>query len=162
MTDPTYSLRDYRRGDEAEVRRIVATVLAEFGLAPECGGVDADLEDIHASYVARSGRFRIVEDDRGRIAGCGGLFPLEDGEAEVRKMYFLPAARGHGLGRQLLRELIDAARDGGYRRVVLETASVLKVAGALYRSFGFRPVSRPHLASRCDQAYELVLDDRRH
>jgi len=94
MSGSTFALRDYRPGDEPEVRRIVTTVLTEYGLAPECGGVDADLEDIHASYIARGGAFRILEDGHGAIVGCGGLFPLDAEEAEIRKMYFLPAARG--------------------------------------------------------------------
>ncbi|MBI2993037.1 MAG: GNAT family N-acetyltransferase [Gammaproteobacteria bacterium] len=157
MSGSAFILRDFRASDAAEVRRIIATVLGEYGLAPECGGVDADLEDIRGSYIARGGVFRIVEDGHGAIVGCGGLFPLDAEEAEIRKMYFLPTARGHGLGRQLLRELIEAARSGGYRRLVLETASVLKEAIALYRSFGFRPAMRRHLASRCDQAYALEL-----
>ena len=162
MSGSTFALRDYRPGDEPEVRRIVTTVLTEYGLAPECGGVDADLEDIHASYIARGGAFRILEDGHGAIVGCGGLFPLDAEEAEIRKMYFLPAARGHGLGRKLLRELVEGARAGGFRRVVLETASILKEAIALYRSFGFRPAQRQHLAGRCDQAYELELGGTAH
>ncbi|MCR4296573.1 MAG: GNAT family N-acetyltransferase, partial [Elusimicrobia bacterium] len=82
-------------------------------------------------------------------------------EAEVRKMYLLPETRGHGYGRELLRSLIDFARQAGFKRVVLETASVLKEAISLYRSFGFTPVQREHLASRCDQAYVLDLVQRR-
>jgi hypothetical protein len=47
----------------------------------------------------------------------------------------------------------------GIARVVLETATVLKEAIALYRSVGFRPTTRAELATRCDQAWELRLDD---
>jgi putative acetyltransferase len=72
-------------------------------------------------------------------------------------MYLLPGARGRGLGRRLLRELVEGARDRRVKRVVLETASVLREAIVLYRASGFVPVRREHLARRCDQAYVLDL-----
>lgn len=150
-------IRDFRRGDNAEVRRIVASVLREYGLSPDCGGTDADLTDIQASYVNRGGVFLTVLDSDGALIGCGGLYPLDNGEAEIRKMYLLPGARRQGLGRRLLRELIEAARSRGFSRIVLETASVLKEAIALYESFGFEKTQREHLADRCDQAFALDL-----
>lgn len=85
-------------------------------------------------------------------------YGLEE-EAEIRKMYFRPQVRGQGLGRALLSELITTAKERGFQRVVLETASVLTDAIALYVKFGFRPVDRCHQASRCDQAYALELGD---
>ena len=118
---------------------------------------DADLQDIASSYLKRGGVFRVLVDDSGAVVGCGGLYPLTNGEAEIRKMYFLPSARGKGYGRRLLDELLAEARKRGYRRVVLETASQLREAIALYRSAGFKPYQREHLACRCDQAFALDL-----
>lgn len=90
--------------------------------------------------------------------GCGGLFPIDDREAEIRRMYLLPEARGVGIGRKLLEELISIAREQRFERVVLETASVLKEATSLYRKRGFVPVARRSTALRkCDQAYALEL-----
>jgi len=120
-------------------------------------GTDADLADITASYLSRGGVFRVLVEPDGRIVGCGGLYPLTQTEAEVRKMYLLAHARGHGFGLALLTALIDAARARGYSAVVLETASVLKDASALYRRFGFVEATRDHLASRCDKAFRLDL-----
>ena len=67
--------------------------------------------------------------------------------------------RAKGYGRRLLDELVREARRRGYRRVVLETASSLKEAIALYRSAGFTPYEREHLACRCDQAMKLDLTE---
>jgi GNAT superfamily N-acetyltransferase len=154
---PRYRQRDARRGDEPEVRRIVFAVLAEYGLSPDPAGTDADLVDLVASYVNRGGAFRIVENEQGEIVGCGGLYRLSEAEAEIRKMYLLPAVRGQGIGRALLEDLIAAARQRGCSRVSLETASVLKEAMALYRRFGFVETHRDDLARRCDKAFALDL-----
>lgn len=72
-------------------------------------------------------------------------------------MYFVPAARGHGLRRQLLNDLIAFARDAGFRRIVLETAAKLTTAGRLYRRVGFVETTSNHLADRADQALALDL-----
>jgi putative acetyltransferase len=72
-------------------------------------------------------------------------------------MYIEKAARGHGLGRRLLEDLLAAARRGGFQEVWLETNSGLAEAIALYRKYGFLPVeSDPHLPE-CDVAYLLRL-----
>ena len=149
--------RDARKGDEAAVQALVASVLNEYRLAPDPVATDADLADLKASYLDRGGVFRVLVTGDGTIVGCGGLYPLADRNFEIRKMYFVPQVRGRGHGRRLLEDLIEGARQRGCKRVVLETASVLKEAIALYRSFGFKPFARERLACRCDQAMALEL-----
>lgn len=154
-----FQLREFQPADSGAVRALVASVLQEYRLNMDAADTDADLEDIETSYPRRGGVFRVLTDESGTVVGCGGLYPLADGEVEIRKMYFLPAARGKGYGRRLLTELLAQAKARGYRRVVLETASQFKPAIALYRSVGFRPYQRQHLACRCDQAFLLELTE---
>jgi len=156
----SFHFRDAASSDGPAIRGVVFTVLEEYGLSPDPGTTDADLQDVISSYTARGGCFRVLVSPRHEIVGCGGLYPLAEDEAEIRKMYFLKEARGRGLGRRLLLDLIDAARERGFRRVVVETASVLEDAIALYRQNGFVPLERAHLPRRCDQAYVLSLTTR--
>jgi N-acetylglutamate synthase-like GNAT family acetyltransferase len=53
---------------------------------------------------------------------------------------FDPSVRGRGLGRRLLAELLERARELGYERLRLETFSLLRAAAHLYRSVGFEVV----------------------
>ncbi len=150
------SARDARTGDEAAVKQLVREVLVEYGLSPDRGALDADIDDLQANYLARGGVFRILE-EHGVVVGCGGLYPLDATTAEVRKMYFVPALRGRGLGRQLLNELIDCARAAGFEKLVLQTASPLVEARALYASAGFAEVPARHVVSGCDKGFERSL-----
>jgi N-acetylglutamate synthase-like GNAT family acetyltransferase len=107
-------------------------------------GVDHRFEAFVASSVAEAGKrgfpgereaVWIVERD-GELAGCLGL--TDDGDAGVVRWFvFHPSVRGRGLGRRLIEELLDTARELGYERVHLETFSELRTAAHLYRSVGF-------------------------
>jgi putative acetyltransferase len=153
-----FRLRDATADDGAAIRAVVATVMSEYGLASDLEANDVDLRDVVASYRERGGSFRVVTSSEGAIVGCGGLYPIDERDAEIRRMYLLREARGVGIGRQLLEELIAVATQRRFERVVLETASVLKEAIALYRKRGFVPVARRSVAVRqCDQAYALPL-----
>ena len=154
ITDLTQ--RAATNADCTEVQRLVFGVLAEFGLAPDFDGTDHDITDIQIHYLDRGGVFEVIENNEGKIVGTVGLFPLDETTIELRKMYFAPEVRGRGLGQKLLREMIEKARNFGYLRVYLETASVLKQAVHIYEKAGFMPVVDKH-TPRCDQAFMLEL-----
>jgi len=139
------------------VEQLVFDVLAEYGLAPEPDGVDADLRDLEGHYIDRGGWFGVWVDETGAIIGTAGLRKLNDATCELRKMYLRASARGHGYGKTMLERALSEATQRSFGRVELETASVLKEAIGLYEKFGFRrqPLG-PHCAKRCDVA--MVLD----
>ena len=76
---------------------------------------------------------------------------------ELRKMYLLREYRGRGLGKRMLEDAIARAKQMGFREMVLETASELVEAIALYKSYGFVEYTPEHLCSRCDQGFKLEL-----
>lgn len=142
--------------DGPGVAALIRSVLEEYGLKPDPDGTDADLRDIDADYLARGGRFWVLEAD-GSIVGSVGLYPLRPGVVELRKMYLHPSLRGQGWGRRMMALVLGAARADGYSRIELETSSRLVEAIAMYRRYGFRQLpSDPH-APRCDQAWALDL-----
>jgi DNA-binding MarR family transcriptional regulator/GNAT superfamily N-acetyltransferase len=77
---------------------------------------------------------------RGRPVGCGAM-KLPRGEpAYIKRMWVSRDLRGVGLGRRLLHELEELAREHGARTVQLETNRALTEAIALYRASGYREV----------------------
>ena len=58
-------------------------------------------------------------------------------EAEVRALAVSPEAQGRGVGRALLRAVIERARKLGVRHLVLSTQSGMDAARYLYTSVGF-------------------------
>ena len=151
------TIRPATNNDRQRVTEIVFGVLAEFGLQPDPETTDADLQDIEGNYIERGGFFEVIEDGEKNILGSFGIFPIDDETCELRKMYFIPNARGLGLGKYVMQRTIARARALGFKKIVLETSSKLIAANRLYTRFGFKLVQLGHLASRADQAYELDL-----
>ena len=73
-----------------------------------------------------------------RVRGSLGLTDAGGGLGHVRWFALEPALRGRGLGRQLIGELLDLAREQDMRRLELGTFSALSTAARIYRGVGFR------------------------
>lgn len=84
-----------------------------------------------------TGTFLVGWDTSGTPVCCGGLKRLEDGLAEIKRMYVAPEARSRGHARRLLRGLEDVARRLGYTRIRLDTGPRQPNARALYASAGY-------------------------
>lgn len=73
----------------------------------------------------------------GKAAGLVMMKPKTDDTCEMNRMYVRPIARGHGLGKALVAELLSTARNLGYRQMMLAAGAQHHEALPLYRSFGF-------------------------
>ena len=153
-------LRPANNKDCEKVTELVYGVLKEYNLKPDPAATDTDIKDIEQSYFKRGGMFYVLEEKDGSIIGAYGLYLLDKTTCELRKMYLHRSYRGKGLGKLLLEEALSKARQIGFKRMTLETASVLKEAISLYKSYGFIEYKPEHLSSRCDQAFALELNSK--
>ena len=152
-----FIIRDATKDDSVRVQAVVFSVLREFGLEPDPTGLDADLIDIEASYLAAGGIFKVADSSEGTIVATIGYVPVDALTCELRKMYLIPEVRGCGLGRLLLTQALERARAEGFRRMILDTHSALTAAARLYTGFGFVRVPCQHTSDRRDQSYLLNL-----
>lgn len=108
---------------------------------------DGDETVLHPDdFEAPAGLFLIAYLDGVPVA-CGGWrakqagpHGLRDGDAELKRMFVVPAARGRGLARAVLRRLERTAVEAGRTRFVLETGTEQPEAVALYRSEGYESI----------------------
>ncbi len=73
------------------------------------------------------------------LAGCGALKRLDDARGEIKAMRVVDAFLGRGVGRAILRFIVDEARGRGMTSLWLETGSAEAFTPALrlYESAGF-------------------------
>ncbi len=119
---------------------IIRSVMPEFG-ASGCGFAisDPEVDWMSRAYAEPRHAYFVVERD-GEVLGGGGIAPLAGGDGdtcELRKMYFLPEARGLGAGAAMMARCLDAARDAGFRQCYLETLTGMDAAMRLYERSGF-------------------------
>lgn len=104
---------------------------------------DLFLEDPAREMIAHGGAIFVAESD-GHVVGTCATVPHgpEPGVFEIAKLTVAPAARGQGLGRQLVEACVTFARTHGARTLVLVSNSQLTTALAIYTEMGFvrRPV----------------------
>jgi GNAT superfamily N-acetyltransferase len=82
----------------------------------------------------------VVLSEGGRALAGGGVKRLDARTGEIKRMYVVPAARGRGVGRELLSALEELARDLGYAVVRLDTGAEQPRAQRIYERAGYRPV----------------------
>ncbi len=139
-TATTQVRRTLRRGDAREIGELHRRVyVPEYGLNDTfVDAVAAGVERAAASgWPERGGGLWIVAQD-GVVRGSLGLTLAGGGLGHVRWFALEPELRGRGLGRQLIGELLDLAREQGLRRLELGTFSALTTAARIYRGAGFR------------------------
>ncbi|MEU8571368.1 GNAT family N-acetyltransferase [Streptomyces pathocidini] len=111
---------------------------------------EGDITPLDASmFTPPNGLYLIAYDEGNRPVATGGWRAHEEaelgyseGDAEIKRMYVIPEARGLGLARRILAELEAGAREAGRARMVLETGTRQPEAIALYTSSGYTPCER--------------------
>jgi DNA-binding MarR family transcriptional regulator/GNAT superfamily N-acetyltransferase len=76
----------------------------------------------------------------GEPIGCGAIKHASAGPSEIKRMWVAESGRGVGIGRRLLGQLEQLARDRHAPATRLETNAALVEAIALYRSSGYAEV----------------------
>jgi len=96
--------------------------------------------DLSEDDVAPGRGVFIVASERGVDIGCGAVRLLDDGRAELKRLFVAPAFRGQRIAPKLLDFLESEARFLGASRIVLATGIRSPEALALYRRAGYVPI----------------------
>jgi putative acetyltransferase len=150
MTESAFHIRPISASDDLAMAGIIRAVMPTFGaVGPGFAINDPEVDYMSRAYDRPGAAFFVVQESAtGRVVGGGGIAPLDGARGdqrvcELRKMYFLPEARGHGLGAAMLKRCLDFARDAGYDGCYLETLHAMTQAIRLYERFGFTRLAAP-------------------
>ena len=139
-----FSIRPITAADDAAMAAIIRGVMPEFGATGDGFAInDPEVDWMHRAYSQPRCAYFVVERE-GRVVGGAGVAPLEGGDpgvCELRKMYFLPEARGIGAGAAMMARCLQAARELGFGQCYLETLTGMDSAMKLYERSGFRRIS---------------------
>lgn len=115
--------------DFAAFRSLYLDYAASAGLPP--AQRDSEFSCLSSEFSSPRGRWFLAESG-GQVVGCVGVRLLPGGEAELRRLYVRPAARGGRIGCELARAGVEAARELGFDTLVLAKADTIS-AGLVRR-----------------------------
>ncbi len=128
--------------DDPDLRRLVADQFAEV----EARYGDIDTHGFVQPPLHPATRWLLLRLPDGTAAGCVGVQPLAHTRpgspsevGEIKRLYVVPALRGHGLAQLLMTRAEAVAAAVGYTSLVLETGTRQPEAIALYERTGWEP-----------------------
>jgi DNA-binding MarR family transcriptional regulator/GNAT superfamily N-acetyltransferase len=128
--------------ESPHARRCVARYFAELERRFEAGfDPGASLPAADREMVPPRGAFLVGTIDGDPVA-CGAVKSIAPGVGSLKRMWVSDEVRGLGIGRRMLEALEAEALGLGLGTVRLETNRALAEAISLYRSAGYREVSR--------------------
>ncbi|WP_412561163.1 GNAT family N-acetyltransferase [Winogradskyella sp. MIT101101] len=146
MSKDTIVIREIEQKDDPKIAKAIRSVLIEFGV-PKVGTAyeDKALDCMTETYSKPRKAYFVVEKGN-TIIGGAGISPLDnyDGNVcELQKMYFMPEARGKGLGSKMMEKCLAFAKQAGFDQCYLETMPYMDAARKLYRKVGFESIEKP-------------------
>lgn len=92
------------------------------------------------SVLPPDGRTVLARDTNGVANAIGFHRKIRADAVEIKRLFVRPEARDEGLGRKVLRRLLNEARAADHSLVFLDSTAFMSSAHALYRSEGFQDV----------------------
>ncbi|TMW58400.1 hypothetical protein Poli38472_009959 [Pythium oligandrum] len=99
-----------------------------------------DLGDVEGTYFAAGGHFWVattVVNGEDLVIGSVGLEGKPNREGELRRMTVLAEYRRYGVGRLLVTHLERWAKENGFSKIWLTTATIMPQACRFYESLGY-------------------------
>ncbi|MGO1117387.1 GNAT family N-acetyltransferase [Rhodovibrionaceae bacterium A322] len=103
--------------------------------------INAMWDDVD-SYLPPTGRLLLATGPEGDLLGCGFMRQIQDRAGEMKRLYVRAAARGTGLGRKLVELRMSAAREMGWKTLLVDTVRGNQEMLTLYNKLGFREIDR--------------------
>lgn len=129
-------VRRFESADTDDVWHLHRTASEDVGVCGPEGGWEDDLRNIGEVYIASGGDF-ILAHIGSRLVAMGGLRPIDDNVAELKRMRVDPGFQRRGLGRRILGALEARAVVLEFKSIVLDTTTIQAGAQRLYESSGY-------------------------
>lgn len=131
--------------DLDDVRAMLGEYVAWLRLDLEYQGFADELRGLPGAYAPPGGALLVARLDE-QAVGMVALRRLDEARCEMKRLFVRPAARGTGLGTQLIDRIVDEARQRAYRELYLDTLPVMGDAQRLYLHAGFEDIPPYYLS----------------
>src|SRR6478735_1951811 len=139
-------VRKIIQADNVLLAKLIRKVFNEFD-APQKGTVYSDptTDDLYTLFQKHRAVLWVAEVNN-EVLGCCGVYPTEGLEkdcAELAKFYLSGKIRGKGIGKQLMLQCFQSAKEMQYKKLYLESMPQFSKAVSMYEKYGFTPLDAP-------------------
>jgi len=132
-----------------EVRELIVEYTQRLGRDLSFQNIDDELNNLAEKYTTPEGELLVIVENN-ELIGMVAYHRHSDTRCEMKRLYVKPKYRGMKLGEKLIKEIINHAREAGYKEMVLDTIIPLQSAIYLYKKVGFQ---------ECEPYYNNPMDD---
>ncbi|MFZ6708426.1 GNAT family N-acetyltransferase [Undibacterium sp. TC9W] len=148
-------VRNAQQADNVRIRNIVLTSLSDFGIEVEFDGLDAAIGS--AGLADAKNAIELVAEFDGRICGCIALEAMHDQQGKVFGFHVDKGLRGKGIGRALMVQLVERAKQCDLKILHLDTWDTMYSAVRLYTSLGWVAAPDPLPESGANRSFRLEI-----
>jgi GNAT superfamily N-acetyltransferase len=150
-------IRPAGSADAPGVVDLIGRVYAEYGFVYDPEVEVPDLFRFDRHYAAPGGAFYVVY-EAGVVVGSVGVERLDDGSAELHRLYLDARLRGRGTGRALVEAALEWCRAQSILRMILWSDTRFDQAHRLYERMGFRRTGERVLPEDLNQTREYGFE----
>lgn len=129
------------KADIEKTKELIREYLKWIDLDLTFQNIDEELDNFPEKYEEPAGAFYIAKDGI-NVIGCIGLRKIRAKICEMKRLYVKDEYKGLGLGKMLIRTIIEEAKKKGYEKMRLDTLPKMQTAQKLYQEFGFVEVTK--------------------
>jgi putative acetyltransferase len=141
-----FIIRKVKQEDNAALATMIRAVFDEHG-APHHNTVYSDPTTDDLYGLSQQSRAVLwVSELNNEVFGCCGIFHtagLDEDVAELAKFYLSDKIRGKGIGKQLMLQCFQSAKEMGYKKLYIESMPQFSKAVSMYEKYGFTKIDHP-------------------
>ncbi len=122
--------------DIEETKLLIGEYIRSLHIDLSFQDIDNELQSFPHNYDDPDAAFLIAKHEN-IICGCVGLKKIDTNICEMKRLYVRDEYKGHGIGKELIKRILEEAKNKGYKKMRLDTLKEMKKAQELYRQFSF-------------------------
>ena len=156
MNKDEYLLRGYKQIDSTNLFDFFTKCLTESGRFFEPDGPHASLLDVEHNFEYF---ICLIAQESGKIIGTSAFKRIDERRCELKCVYLYQKYHGLGLGTLMCKNIINVAKDKGYKEMYLDTISETSGrAIKMYQRLGFVMIDKYHETARSDVFMRMILE----